>query len=163
MPSDEIRLQGDVPVATTASQEDYLEALHVLADGCGAVRSVDVAHRLGVSRASVSKALHGLRESGFVLQERYGTVRLTDEGRRRASEVRSCHTMIRRFLIEILGLPEAIADRDACRMEHGLDEETRKRWTAYVAGVLAGADPRVPPVVRSPDADGDPDAVGETP
>ena len=49
-----------------ASGEDYLEAVLVLQKNHGAVRSIDVARRVGVSKASVSYAVSALREGGFL-------------------------------------------------------------------------------------------------
>ena len=48
-----------------ASGEDYLEAVLVLQKNHGSVRSIDVARRVGVSKASVSYAVSALREGAF--------------------------------------------------------------------------------------------------
>ena len=66
--------------------EDYLEAIYRLAvnnsDGAvESVRSVDVAEQLGVSKASVSKALSSLRDAGMIEQARYGPRRRSGCGR----------------------------------------------------------------------------------
>ena len=42
---------------TQESMENYLETIYVLNQKTGFVRSVDVATKLGVSKASVSKAV----------------------------------------------------------------------------------------------------------
>ena len=56
----------------STSHEDYLEAMVMLGgtDACP-VLSVDVAARLGVSKASVSKAVASLKASGMLEQEHY--------------------------------------------------------------------------------------------
>ena len=51
-----------------ASGEDYLEAVLVLQKNHGAVRSIDVARRVGVSKASVSYAVSALHERGFLVE-----------------------------------------------------------------------------------------------
>ena len=61
----------------SASQEDYLEVIYDLSHGLESVRSIDIAKRLGVSRASVNKRLTLLKDSGFVEHEPYGLVHLT--------------------------------------------------------------------------------------
>ena len=50
------------------ANEDYLEAIWRIAlrEQSEAVRSVDVAELLGVSKASVNKALSTLKENGYV-------------------------------------------------------------------------------------------------
>lgn len=122
----------------TPSSEDYLETILELA-GEGeedSVRSVDIAGHLHVSKASVTKAMGILREAGLIEQAHYGLIRLTGQGRRRAGEVLMRHGMIKRFLTEILGIEDGVAEQDACRMEHVISEQTRKRWFAWLGTVL---------------------------
>mgnify|MGYP000579834409 CR=1 FL=1 len=44
-------------MALRESGEDYLESIYVLSERQGIVRSIDVAEYLGVTKASVSKAM----------------------------------------------------------------------------------------------------------
>jgi Mn-dependent DtxR family transcriptional regulator len=119
--------------------EDYLESIYRIAlegageDGSlGSVRSVDVAEQLGVSKASVSKALSNLRDAGMIEQSRYGRVALTPVGSEYARRVWRSHRAIRAFLTADLGVDPAIADEEACLMEHYLSEETIDRWCDYL-------------------------------
>lgn len=118
--------------------EDYLEAIYRIAledaaDGVvGSVRSVDVAEQLGVSKASVSKALSSLRDVGMVEQARYGRVTLTREGREYARRVWRSHRALRAFLMDDLGVAAQTADEEACLMEHYLSEDTIDRWCNYL-------------------------------
>ena len=66
---------------TTASGEDYLEAILMLQQKHGTVRSVDVSHQLEVSKASVSYAVTTLRQGGFLTMEDDFSLHLTDVGR----------------------------------------------------------------------------------
>ena len=118
--------------------EDYLEAIYRLAlegrddVGEGSVRSVDVAEQLGVSKASVSKALSSLKEAGMVEQARYGRVTLTPDGREYGKRVWRSHRALREFLVGDLGVSEDVADEEACLMEHYLSEDTINRWCDYL-------------------------------
>lgn len=118
--------------------EDYLEAIYRLAleggdeDAMVGVRSVDVAEQLGVSKASVSKALASLRDAGMVEQARYGRVTLTNEGRTYARRVWRSHRALRTFLEGDLGVSPEVADEEACLMEHYLSEDTIDRWCDYL-------------------------------
>ena len=65
----------------TTSSEDYLEAIVNLGGTLtNSVRNIDISNELGVTKASVSKAIQVLREDGMVSQEPYGGVRLTPNG-----------------------------------------------------------------------------------
>lgn len=120
----------------TPSSEDYLETILELSEKTDAVRSVDIANHLGVSKASVNKAMGILREAGLIDQAFYGLIRLTDQGRNRGSEILRRHSMLKRFLVEILGIDEQVAELDACRMEHVISDTTRDQWVAYLHKVL---------------------------
>lgn len=107
----------------TQALEDYLEMVSFLSDE-GAVRVTDIAQRLGVSKPSVITALRNLEEQGYLEHKRYKGVILTPEGERRAKEIRERHHFLTSFLKDIVGVSEDIAERDACKMEHVLSEET---------------------------------------
>lgn len=116
----------------TTSSEDYLEAILMLSEKGGDVRSVDVAKSKQVSRASVNKALGVLREKGLIRQQRYGTVSLTDEGIKVADSVMQRHLMLKSFLTNILGVKPETAENDACRMEHAISAETMDKLERFM-------------------------------
>jgi len=107
----------------TRSYEDYLEALFVLEKNGKNIRSVDVASYLGVSRPAVSKTINEIKTLGLLAQSRYKAITLTDEGRKVGESVFEKHTLIKKFLIH-LGVDEAIAEVDCCKMEHVASKET---------------------------------------
>ena len=117
----------------TMANEDYLECLVRIEQEEGAedgVRSVDVAKRLNVSKASVNKAVAALKAQGLVDQSHYGKVILTDQGREVGTAVWYRHRLIRTFLVRELGVDLERADSEACMMEHALSEDTMSRWLA---------------------------------
>ena len=122
--------------ALTKASEDYLEAIYRLAledaSGDGTVRSVDVAEQLGVSKASVNKALSTLKESDMVEQSRYVRVTLTQKGREYAALVWRAHRALRLFLESDLGVAPETADAEACLMEHALSADTMERLVGYL-------------------------------
>ena len=82
----------------TVANEDYLECMVRIEseDGeTGGVRSVDIAQRLGVSKASVNKAVSALKASELVEQSHYGKVILTDRGREVGSAIWYRHRLVR--------------------------------------------------------------------
>ena len=121
----------------TMANEDYLECMVRIEEEQGAeggVRSVDIANRLKVSKASVNKAVTALKNQGLVEQSHYGKVLLTEQGREVGAAVWHRHRLIRTFLIQELGVDFDTADSEACMMEHALSEDTMDRWIAYLEG-----------------------------
>ena len=127
----------DLPVGhkLTMASEDYLEAIYRLtmeAPDTESVRSVDVAELLGVSKASVSKALGALRQANMIEQSRYGRVTLTPEGLAYARRVWRSHRILRAFLTDELGVDAEVADEEACLLEHYLSEDTMDKWCDHL-------------------------------
>lgn len=119
----------------TVANEDYLECMVRIEREDGeteGVRSVDIAQRLKVSKASVNKAVTALKAQGLVEQSHYGRVMLTDSGREVGSAIWYRHRLIRTFLIQELGVEFDRADTEACMMEHALSEDTMTRWLDYL-------------------------------
>ena len=119
----------------TMANEDYLECMVRIereALEAAGVRSVDIANRLGVSKASVNKAVSVLKGQGLVEQSHYGRVMLTARGREIGEAIWYRHRLIRTFLVQELGVAFERADDEACQMEHALSEDTMQRWTAYL-------------------------------
>lgn len=118
--------------ATQESNEDYLEAILMLESECGtAVHAVQVARKLGVSKASVSKALVRLEALGHLcVVDR--DILLTASGRELAESVLRRHHFFMRML-ESAGVPSHIASGEACRMEHCISEESFQKLSHYVA------------------------------
>ncbi|MGP1437797.1 MAG: metal-dependent transcriptional regulator [Treponema sp.] len=123
----------------TASKEDYLERIYDFSLVNEKVRSIDVARALKVSRASVNKSLGGLKQDGYIEQEPYGTIFLTDKGFEVAKETRKRHNALRKFLTEVLGVSFEVADVDACEMEHAISEETAERLYKYLETITKEA------------------------
>jgi Mn-dependent DtxR family transcriptional regulator len=110
--------------AITPSLEDYIEVIYSLGEARDPVRLTDISSALEVTKASVSRAIRTLKEEGLIEHERYGTLMLTPLGLSKAKEVAHRHQLFKRFLTETLGLPEDIAELDACRIEHVVSPQT---------------------------------------
>ena len=109
-----------------ASGEDYLETIFVLQKKRGMVRSVDVARHLGVSKPSVCHAVAVLQEGGFLIMDEDHFLHLTEQGRKIAEKIYERHRFFTAWLLEA-GVDLKIAEKDACRMEHVVSDETFSR------------------------------------
>ena len=122
------------PEAThlSESKEDCLETILALTQEAGVARVGEIAERLHVSAPTVTTALKALAKLKLVNYEPYRFVTMTDSGKRVAQLVTRRHRVLKRFLIEVLGLDEKAADENACRMEHAVDRRVIRRITAYL-------------------------------
>ncbi len=114
------------------SGEDYLETIYLLHQKNAFVRSVDIANELGYTKASISRAMRILREEGLVTIAEDGGVKLTKTGLKKAVEVYERHTLITDFFAQFLGVNEVTAEKDACKIEHVISEETYLRLRSYM-------------------------------
>ena len=116
----------------TAGMEDYVETIANLADKNKVVRVRDIAKRMNIKMPSVTEALKNLTQNGFVNHEKYEYVELTPEGNKLAYKVRSQHNILFNFLTGILNIGPAIAEKDACRMEHVVSPPTLKKLLSFI-------------------------------
>ena len=105
------------------SGEMYLETILILKNRCGYVRSIDIAHELGYSKPSVSRAVSLLKENDYITYDPNGMILLTEKGSEIAESIYERHKVLSKYLIS-LGVSEDTAQRDACRMEHVISPET---------------------------------------
>lgn len=119
----------------TPTRENYLRALYQLSRSGGGVRLTDLARMQGVRLPTARHAVDCLRDAGLVAQESYGLITLTESGRTTGRAICDRFDLTRRFLIDVLGVPERAAEREACIMEHHLDDDTLNRLAAFVKKV----------------------------
>lgn len=105
------------------SAEDYLETILQLKTEKGNVRSIDIAHELNYSKASVSIAMKKLRENNYIVVDENGFITLTPLGYEIAIKINERHELLTTALIK-LGVSEEQAEIDACKVEHNISEET---------------------------------------
>ena len=121
------------------SAEDYLEAILVIGNRRGMVRSIDIANELNFSKPSVSVAMKKLRESGHIEMEHDGFIHLLPSGREIAEHIYERHRTLTDFFV-YLGVSEDVASADACKVEHDLSDETFDKIKEHVRRTL-GTDP----------------------
>lgn len=105
------------------SGENYLETILLLRRKNSVVRSIDVAEHLGVSKASVSFAMKALQKAGYIEMLGAKELHLTQSGEKRARTIYERHRFFTDWLVS-LGVDPAVAEQDACRMEHSVSAES---------------------------------------
>jgi len=113
--------------------ERYLEAIYELGEsGGGEVRVKDIAASLGVSKPSVSEMVDRMVESALVTHDKYQLIKLTTKGKRIAKGLDRKHDTIKHFFIDVLRVDEALADKDACEIEHVISDKTLDKLVEYL-------------------------------
>ena len=115
------------------SAENYLETILILSQKKTHVRSIDIVNELEFSKPSVSVAMKNLRQNGYVLMDKDGSLTLTDAGREIAEMIYERHQLLSAWLMQ-LGVPEETAVEDACRIEHVISRESFQAIKAHVGG-----------------------------
>ncbi|MCM8767714.1 MAG: metal-dependent transcriptional regulator [Candidatus Omnitrophica bacterium] len=111
----------------TKSLEDYLEAIKLLTINKKVTRVKEISKLLDVKNSSVVNALNILKEKGYIKQEKYGYIELTDIGNKEATKILNKHKIVLKFLVDVLNVSEDVAKNDACKIEHVISEETLKK------------------------------------
>ncbi|MBR2472858.1 MAG: metal-dependent transcriptional regulator [Clostridia bacterium] len=128
-------------MALYESGQMYLEAIYVLSEKNEKIRAVDIGAYLGYSKPSVSRAVGILKRDAYILVDTEGYITMTAKGRQIAEQLYERHTVLTNMLVA-LGVDEATATEDACRIEHVLSKESFeaiKNHAAYYSAKLEEA------------------------
>ncbi len=119
---------------TNESAENYLETILVLSKKLPVVRSVDIANELGFKKPSVSIAMKNLKEKNHITVTDAGFIYLTETGKEIAEMIYERHELLTKCLV-MLGVDEAIAAEDACKIEHVISKESFDAIKKHVKNV----------------------------
>lgn len=112
------------------SEENYLEAIYLLYQVKGYVRSIDIAAYLHFSKPSVSRAIKNLKEKELILVDENGMISLTSKGKEKAACIYERHKVLSDILISF-GVDKEQAIADACRIEHVISQESFDKIKEY--------------------------------
>lgn len=130
--------------AFEANELTHSAAHHLLAidqlggDYGGWARVSDIARLLNITRGSVSINLRALKKRGWVQTDERRLVKLSARGVRVVHAVKAKRVIVRRFLQDVLGLPEAQAEIDSCKVEHLISHSTAERLVALLQVLASG-------------------------
>ncbi len=106
------------------SAKDYIKTIYILKNRNKCVHSIDVAHEMGFSKASVSVAMANLRKNDIIVMNKGGEIEFTINGKKVAADIYERHRTLSEFLQAVAGVDESTAARDADRMEHYISDPT---------------------------------------
>ena len=113
------------------SAEDYLEKILMLHNKYGQVRSIDIVNDLGYSKPSIRVEMKKLRENGYINMDAGNNIVLTDTGMKIAKRIYTRHQTLTKLLVKI-GVSQQTAEKDACKIEHDLSDETFRKIQAFL-------------------------------
>lgn len=116
----------------SSSLEDYLEAIYDLSNSEATVRITDISEKLKVEKPSTNMAVKKLKNLKLVLHEKYRDIILTKKGEEEAIRIKTKHDLISRFLKSILGVSKKDAEKDACKIEHAIGNNTFERLAKFI-------------------------------
>lgn len=116
----------------SGAQEDYLKAIYVLSKKKPVVRITDIALYLGISKPSVNRAVNTLKRRGLVFHEPYGDITLTAEGERLGNAFFCRHNVIKKFLTDVLSVPEEQAELEAKSIGNTVSLSTVEKMAEYM-------------------------------
>jgi DtxR family Mn-dependent transcriptional regulator len=103
---------------TSAKTEEYIEAIHKLAQVEPPVRVNRLAESLKVSPSSVTEMLKKMVRDGYVERTPETGIALTQKGEKMAVGLVRGHRLWERFLTDVLGLSWDKVHEKACELEH---------------------------------------------
>jgi DtxR family Mn-dependent transcriptional regulator len=133
-----------MPITVSRRSEDYLRTIYEISERKGYARIKDISEALGVRPSTAVEMVKKLCEQGLVNYERYGAITLTPQGKEIAQAVKKRHDVFKKFL-ELLLVPDDVAERDAHILEHQLHPKTVlqiSRFVEFITWAMQSEHPR---------------------
>jgi Mn-dependent DtxR family transcriptional regulator len=105
--------------------ENYLRTILKLQETYGSARGIDIVGELGVSKPTVSIAVHELEKEGYIECTGSYNIILTRKGIELAKKIKGRYCFFL-MMLRFLGVGEENAQIDACKMEHSMCDESYK-------------------------------------
>jgi Mn-dependent DtxR family transcriptional regulator len=121
----------------THSAAHYLLAVAAFGKSGRDPRAVDIARLLDVSRAAVSLQIRTLRDHGLVDVADDHRIHLTRTGADLVARIASKREVVRLFLVDVLGVDPETAERDACKIEHLISEQSSAALVHFISCLRA--------------------------
>nr|WP_277985511.1 metal-dependent transcriptional regulator [Methanolobus psychrotolerans] len=112
--------------------ENYLKAIMKIESENGYARIRDIAGFLNVKAPSVTEMVKKLDKEGYVIYVKYGSINLTQKGNNVAQIAENRHDHLKMLLMDIMKVPEKIAEKDASVLEHELHDITIEKMKKFV-------------------------------
>jgi len=113
------------------SLEMYLETIYVLKSQREKIKAIDIVNYMNLSKPSVSAGLKKLEQNFLITRDLKQYISLTQKGEEVAKAMyEKCQTIIK--FLEIIGVDNTTAKKDACKIEHILSQTSLECISAVV-------------------------------
>jgi len=116
----------------STSLEKYLDVIYSIEKVNKVARVKDIAKEMNVTYASVSQALRNLSAKDLIHYDPYQYITLTNEGKVLAEELQKKHRIVMDFFEKVLHIDNLLADKNASRLEHVIDENVLDRFLGFI-------------------------------
>ena len=127
-----IAMENIREMSISSTLKEYLEVIYDISKTGSGARTTDIAKRLGISKPSVNRAVGTLKAKGYVTHEPYGAVLLTDKGRELGEYSGNRNRMVKRFLINVLKMNDADAEKEAVQIARSISFVTAEKMRSYM-------------------------------
>lgn len=117
------------------SAENYLEAILMIREEKGEVRSIDIVNKLQFSKPSVSVAMKQLEANGYIERDAAGNISLLPPGKKIAESIYERHNTLIKILTH-LGVDDETAREDACKIEHHISDTSFDALKKHCKSIL---------------------------
>ena len=112
--------------------QGYLENIYEQCVKNKVARVSEIARVMNVHKTSVTSALKELSQKGLINYSPYQYITLTKEGEKQAKRLMQKHKIIQDFFEQVLLIPTEIAERNACVLEHVLEDVVLERLEKFL-------------------------------
>lgn len=119
-------------IRVSATREDYIRAIYLLQERGEEPGIVQIAHRLNLSKSTVSERIKDLTKDGLTISKPYSTISLTKQGQALGKKMTYKHRLIEVFLHQTLKLPKELIHAEAERLEHAFSDNTITRLDTFL-------------------------------
>jgi DtxR family Mn-dependent transcriptional regulator len=119
----------------TSTVENYLKQLYLEQNTPGAEPMVSMgrlAAAMGVVPGTATSMVKALADSGLVVYEPRGGVKLTRSGEQLALHVLRRHRLVELFLVKVLGLDWSVVHDEADMLEHAISDQVLEKMDAVL-------------------------------
>ena len=111
----------------SASLEDYLEFIHNKIKQDKEIKAIDISNHFKISRPSASEALIRLMDLDLIIYEGRKGIKITPKGIKEAEKIINKHNILFDFFNNVLQINYEISAKNACNIEHVIDDEIIKK------------------------------------